>query len=145
MKNDFALRWPKKAGVYWAVIYLVAMIGYEAILGRSFHFTDDMFILANVPFAPIIEELVYRGVVMTYLLERGSVARAIVLSTGLFIVAHWPGWILYSQVSFQQLLVLSFQVGYFGLALGYIRHKGNSVWPPVVLHIVNNYLSFGRV
>lgn len=145
IKKDFALRAPKRDGVVLAAGYFVIMVVFELVMGKSFAFTDDIHVWVNVPFAPIIEELLYRGVVMTYLMERGSVTRSILVSTALFIVAHWPGWIMISHLSFEQFLFASFQVGYFSLALGYIRHKGDSIYPPIVLHILNNLLSFARV
>jgi membrane protease YdiL (CAAX protease family) len=145
LKKDFALLSPQRAGVVIAAAYIVILVLFELALGKSFRFTTDLFILLNVPFAPIIEELLYRGVMMTYLLERGSSTRAILISTALFVIAHWPGWILYSHHSVQGFLLASFQVAYFGLALGYVRHKSNSVYPPIVMHIINNYLSFARI
>lgn len=145
INKDFALRAPKKQGVLLAVSYLLVMILFELVMGKSFVFTDDIYVWVNVPFAPIIEELLYRGVVMTYLLERGSSMRAILVSTGLFVFAHWPGWVIISQLSLSEFLFASFQVGYLSLALGYIRHKGDSIYPPIVLHIVNNLLAFARI
>lgn len=145
INKDFALRFPKKQGVLLASAYLLIMVVFELMMGKSFVFTDDIYVWVNVPIAPIIEELLYRGVVMTYLLERGTSLRAIIVSTALFVFAHWPGWIIISQLSLSEFLFASFQVGYLSVALGYIRYKGDSIYPPIVLHIINNFLAFARI
>ena len=66
----------------------------------------------------------------------------IVIAALLFVAIHIPGWMYISHLAIPALLISSFQVFYFGLALGYIRYKSKSVLPGIALHIFNNYIDF---
>ncbi|WP_400161776.1 CPBP family intramembrane glutamic endopeptidase [Brevibacillus sp. TJ4] len=75
-----------------------------------------------VPFA---EELLFRGVVQTYLVKRLGVIAGILLSSLWFALLHMD------VAFFAPLLVI-------GIGLGWIRHHFQSIWGAVVLHAVNN-------
>ncbi len=82
-------------------------------------------LLASVLVAPFCEETFFRGFVFAGFLGRMPIAVAIVLSALFFAVAHAdPG---------------SFAVLFFiGLALAFIRWRTCSLWPGILLHLLNN-------
>ncbi|GAC1389023.1 MAG: hypothetical protein NVSMB38_01630 [Ktedonobacteraceae bacterium] len=88
-------------------------------------FTTYATLIASVLVAPICEETFFRGFVFTGFLNGMPVVVAIILSALLFAVAHAdPG---------------SFAVLFFiGLALAFIRWRTRSLWPGILLHLLNN-------
>jgi CAAX protease family protein len=82
-------------------------------------------LIASVLVAPFCEEIFFRGFVFPGLLRGMSPGWAIVLSALIFAVAHAdPG---------------SFAVLFFiGLALAFVRWRTDSLWPGILLHLLNN-------
>lgn len=82
-------------------------------------------LIASVLVAPFCEEVFFRGFVFPGLLRGMAPGGAIVLSALIFAVAHAdPG---------------SFVVLFFiGLALAFVRLRTGSLWPSMLLHLLNN-------
>lgn len=90
--------------------------------------------LAFVLLRPLLEELVFRGIVQGELLRwtrgrmAGPLTRANLATTVLFVAAHLlaqpPAWAL--------------AVAAPSLVLGHVRDRLRSVWPAVVLHAIYN-------
>ncbi|MBR8659916.1 MULTISPECIES: CPBP family intramembrane glutamic endopeptidase [Bacillales] len=74
---------------------------------------------------PIAEELLFRGVFQTILVQRLGAFVGIVLSSLWFALMHVDVALL------APLFVI-------GLCLGYLRHRFQSIWGAVVLHVINN-------
>lgn len=85
-------------------------------------------LLVAVFIAPICEEVFFRGFVFPGLLREMPLVWAIIFSALIFAVAHGdPG---------------SFAVLFFiGLALAFIRWRARSLWPGILLHLLNNGIS----
>ncbi|MGE4013413.1 MAG: lysostaphin resistance A-like protein, partial [Alphaproteobacteria bacterium] len=98
---------PAAFGGLWAKLGLIAMAGLV------------------VPFA---EELLFRGVLYTWLRQHLGFIAVAVITSALFAVAH----LLPSRV-----------IGFFvvGMFAAYLREKSNSIWPSVVLHASFNSLN----
>lgn len=124
-----------------ALIFAVNII-YSSII-TAFHInleTNDQVLLARsqqapittyatlivaVFIAPFCEETFFRGFVLPGLRHKMPVVLAIVTSALLFAIAHVdPG-------SFVVLLAI-------GLLLGFARWRTNSIWPGMMLHMLNN-------
>ena len=82
---------------------------------------------AAVFIAPFCEEVFFRGFVFPGLRRGMPVGWAIVLSSLLFAVAHADSG------SFAVLLII-------GLALAFLRWRTGSIWPGMILHMLNNGL-----
>ncbi len=85
-------------------------------------------LLAAVIIAPFCEEVFFRGFLFQGLRLRINVWAAVVLSTVLFALAHGD------LGSLTLLLVI-------GLLLAILRWKTRSLWPGIVLHMLNNGLA----
>ncbi len=84
-------------------------------------------LLAAVFVAPLCEEVFFRGFLFPGLCRSMPVGWAIFISSLLFAIAHAdPG-------SFAVLFII-------GLALAYLRWRTNSLWPGIILHLINNGL-----
>ncbi len=117
-------------GLYQYIIMLFHLglqTNDQAILRQSKDapFTTYATLIASVVAAPICEETFFRGFVFAGFLNRMPIGVAIVLSSLLFALAHAdPG---------------SFAVLFFiGLALAFIRWRTRSLWPGILLHMLNN-------
>ncbi len=85
-------------------------------------------LLAAVIVAPFCEEVFFRGFVFPGLRRGMPVGWAIIVSSLLFAASHVdPG-------SFAVLFII-------GLALAALRWRTRSIWPPILLHMLNNGIS----
>ncbi len=117
-------------GLYQYVItvfHLNLQTNDQAILQQSKDapLTTYATLIASVVVAPICEETFFRGFVFAGFLNRMPVVVAIVLSSLLFAIAHAD--------------LGSFAVLFFiGLALAFVRWRTRSLWPGILLHLLNN-------
>ncbi len=83
--------------------------------------------------APFVEELVFRGVLLSGLASRMPVGWAIVLSALIFGCVHLPdfGFAWYPVPA----LVL------LGIASAWLRLRTRSLWPSITLHAANNFFA----
>ena len=95
-------------------------------------------LVIGVLLAPVVEETLFRGVVFGTLRTKNAIA-AYVVSTFMFSFYHLWQDIIFS-FSPQTLLYL-LQYVPAGLVLGWCYEHGRSVWAPVFLHMVINYVS----
>lgn len=120
-----------------AVLTLVSSAG---LLEDQFSKTDNIlapllegsFLIAFITvgiIAPIAEEFLFRGVVFNTLKKRFSPAWTIVIQGVLFGIFH----LNLVQGSYATLL---------GIVFGYVTYKTKSLWPAIIIHIVNNSMSF---
>jgi len=79
--------------------------------------------------APILEELLFRGVILEGFLKNYSPTKAIIYSALLFGLIHFNPW--------------QFIGGFIiGMVIGWLYWKTNSLIPGILIHFVNNSLSF---
>ena len=86
------------------------------------------------------EELLFRGFIFQKLRERHSFQRANLMTALMFLAIHWPGW-LYMQGPHWGLLSLSAAILVAGWVFGLMMELTRSLWPPILLHLLNNVLS----
>ena len=79
--------------------------------------------------APVMEEVLFRGILLESVREKYSSGRAIVVSALMFGVIH----IIPQQV------VNAFVIG---LILGYIYVRTDSLWPVIIIHALNNAMAY---
>lgn len=86
------------------------------------------FFLAGGVMAPLAEELFFRGLVFGYLRRWGFI-RALLMSTGIFVLAHsFSGFPLVQLVG--------------GVVFGLCYEKERSLWAPIVIHAAGNITLF---
>jgi membrane protease YdiL (CAAX protease family) len=83
------------------------------------------FVLVGVVFAPMVEELFFRGFLFQGFRQKYSWMAGLLLSSGIFAAAHLD------PVAFIPTFIL-------GCLLAYMYHRSNSVWPGVILHMLVN-------
>ncbi len=78
--------------------------------------------------APILEELIFRGIILDGLLKRYSPARAIFISSLLFGIVHLNPWQFITAMG-------------LGVFMGWIYHKTHNLTLCVIIHFVNNLVA----
>lgn len=111
--------------IYW--IKLPSISG--SIFENEFKQSPGLFFTSMVFIAPILEELIFRGVMLSYVLKHKSDWTAILFSALLFGLVH---------VSPDQ-VVWSFLGGIF---LGYAYLKSKNILVPILFHSLNNFLYY---
>lgn len=86
-----------------------------------------------ITLAPLVEELLFRGVLLSSLIPRCGIPLAALLSAGAFAAIHLPG-LRWQWYALPELLLL-------GLALAWLRLHYRSLWPSVLAHGTNNALA----
>ncbi|MEK6302069.1 MAG: CPBP family intramembrane glutamic endopeptidase [Acidobacteriota bacterium] len=151
-KNPFwaslGWHWAGRSALYWLVfsaVVIVVLIAFSQVAVRVLPESPDtsfaellrsspqvriaVALLATLS-APIVEEVIYRGVLFPALLRRTGAAAAVVLVTMLFAGVHflqyWGAW-----ASISGLIFLS-------LILTLVRARTGSILPSVMIHFVNN-------
>jgi membrane protease YdiL (CAAX protease family) len=134
------------ATLTWMAAFLFAILAADYLYGyviQTFHLplqTNDQVLLALSKYAPlttyatlivavfvapICEEVFFRGFVFAGLLRGMPLVWAIVFSSLIFGVAH------FDVGSFAVLFII-------GLALAFLRWRTRSIWPGIMLHMLNN-------
>ncbi|RDJ00033.1 CPBP family intramembrane metalloprotease [Dyella solisilvae] len=89
--------------------------------------------LIVVSLGPLVEELLFRGVLLSAVSRHVGNAWAIVLTALLFAVVHLPD-LSFLWYALPNLALL-------GLVLGWLRVQSGSIWPAVLAHGMNNLLA----
>ena len=86
------------------------------------------FFIVGAIFAPLVEEIFFRGFLFQGFRERYGWVTGMLLSAAIFAVAHLD-------------LVVLIPTFILGCLLAYVYHRSNSIWPGIILHFLVN--SFG--
>ncbi|HEY8681590.1 MAG TPA: CPBP family intramembrane glutamic endopeptidase [Rhodanobacter sp.] len=92
-----------------------------------------LLVLVVTALGPVVEELLFRGVLLSALLQRCRVGWAVGISSLLFALVHLPG-LHWQWYALPDLALLA-------LALSWLRLRAGSIWPAVLAHGVNNLLA----
>lgn len=93
--------------------------------------------LSLVILPPIAEELLARGVLYSGLRTRMKMLSAGLVTSALFAVAHLPG-----GTDGALLWVGAIDTFILSMVLVYVREKRGSLWPPMFIHGLKNFLAF---
>ena len=122
--------------VAWLIFYLVI-----SVYGYAFQITppeEFIKLMRATPFilnflmvvigAPILEELLFRGFLFSQLkTTKLGINGSIVLTS-----------LIWTSIHFQYELLLLIPLFFFGLLLGYLMHKYNSLYLVIIVHAVHN-------
>jgi len=128
--------------LYFVVIFMVEKLYSGRTLTPLLHASASAWLvtLAQVFFSPISEEILFRGFVLPQLMDRMPFWKANIIQAILFTAMHWPNWIWVNGFH-AWIIVTSISIFILALFLGWLLRQTNSIWPPIVVHIINNFLS----
>lgn len=101
----------------------------ESVLDDQFKQSQGIFFVSVVIISPILEELVFRGAILGYLLTLSSKLPALLFSSFLFGLIHF---------SLDQIVWGSIA----GIFLGYAYMKSQNIIVPIFFHMLNNGIYF---
>ena len=101
----------------------------------------DWSFVTAVIYAPLVEEITFRGAVMGSLETRMGFLLSNLLPGVLFLLVHFPGWYFDGFLSSGVTIVASSALGILllGWIFGYIAHKSKSVIASTLAHMLNNF------
>ncbi|NOZ64301.1 MAG: CPBP family intramembrane metalloprotease [Caldiserica bacterium] len=110
------------------IIFLLFKIFPRALPRMPMHTSKNFKILLIVypTIPPLVEEIVFRGILYEFIKERQRTWIAIILSSLIFSLLHAYSWLF---------LLVPFIGGVFFCLL---KDKFNSLWAPLILHITGN-------
>jgi membrane protease YdiL (CAAX protease family) len=94
---------------------------------------------STLVFAPIYEEIIFRGLILGALVKTVSWRKAIIYSSLLFGIWHFKN--IYSSGIEATLWQAAYTSLFLGPIFGYITYKTKTIWPTVILHYLNNIWS----
>lgn len=125
-------------------LYLGAVVGFQVVTGgKRLAFTGISLTLPGLlsaVVAPVIEEVLFRGLILKEL--AGLLPRwgANLLAALLFAGIHLPFWLSHGGLS-ATTLINTGGVFIFGLLAGRLYLRSASIWPSSLAHIANNWLA----
>jgi membrane protease YdiL (CAAX protease family) len=96
-----------------------------------------------VVIAPVVEELLFRGVILKSLNTKLKFAYSNLLTAFLFLIIHLPGWYFKNKLRENILNPVggAFSIFLLGLLFGWVAQKTKSVSGSIVVHCLNNLSS----
>ena len=113
----------------------------QALARSSISFALSLLTLCLL--APVLEELVFRGLLQTFLTERLGFGLGLGLTSLLFALAH--GQALAVVSSWQDQMLVLFALMLVGIAAGLLRHLSGSIFPAIALHAAYNGFVFANL
>lgn len=112
--------------VYNIVGFFINSSGY----GTKMKWYDLIVTAATVG---IFEESVFRGGLLNALSTFVSERKANLISSALFVLIHYPGWI-FAGYELTTIAITSLSVYALGLIFGWVFRKNRSIWTGAILH-----------
>lgn len=118
--------------VYYSVEYINLNLFEEYITNTidEYSYTENSFFWAFlfvVIFPPIFEELAFRGFLFNQLLKVTSANVTIIATAFIFALVHFS-------------LISLLWIFPFGIVLGYLRSKYNTLWLGMIIHFIHNLI-----
>lgn len=135
-----AREWGVAAGA--TLLFLGAVVTFEVLLGgKTVQISSPAaFALLFLAISALIEELLFRGLVLHELSRDFQHVTANVITALLFAGVHWPYW-LWSRGLGVGLIADSVGVFLASLLFGWIYLRTRSIWPCYVAHVANNVVA----
>jgi membrane protease YdiL (CAAX protease family) len=127
--------------VFLLVVTLVELaVGKKSLSTASVSSLPLSLWLLQLLLPPLVEELLFRGLVMKELLTLLPAYLAMALTSLLFVGAHLPYWLSHGGAT-QAIMTNAGGVFVFSVLACWLFAKTASIWPPTVAHVANNLLS----
>jgi len=133
-----------KNGFFWSIILIIfgTIVVIIAIYLKDFQFVNPLQSTYIIFIPSILEEITFRGFILNKLNEIKSFWYANIITSILFVAIHIPGWIIINDtIIFYDMIQLVLSILILSIILGYVMHKSGSLYPSIVLHAINNYIS----
>jgi membrane protease YdiL (CAAX protease family) len=123
-----------------AVTLFEFTIGGKSFSGARMASLAPVLALLQLALSPLLEELLFRGLVMQELMTLLPTYLATMLTSLLFVGVHLPFWLSHGGLT-QAMISNALGVFVFSLVACRLFARTGSIWPPTVAHIANSVLS----
>lgn len=129
-------------GLLWSIILsliFTAFLFIRELLIGSLRINLNIEIntwINTILFVGITEEIMFRGFLLKILWEKSSFKKAVIISSILFVIIHYPFWI----VKGTNLVFNSIYVLVFSIIQSYVFKKTNSLWACIISHSFHNFI-----
>jgi membrane protease YdiL (CAAX protease family) len=148
------LAWPRirewrRAGAV-IVVYLGTVASFEWLVNGNFPSETHFFSMspsagmATLVAAPVMEEILFRGLVLQELAPLMAWPAAVALTSLLFVMVHLPHWLWHGGQGIS-IVARSSALFVFSVLAGSLYGPSRSVWPCVAAHTANNALAAALV
>jgi membrane protease YdiL (CAAX protease family) len=143
-----ALRAPGRFAYYaaWCVSFLLFVVAVELALARAGLLQIDPWnhpllpsvirIAGAVVLAPVVEEILLRGVLLTKLSEKLNLHLAIVIQAAVFVLLHA---FAYDNNTVSRIAIAQTMTD--GILYGYARRHTQSLFTPITMHATGNLIA----
>jgi uncharacterized protein len=128
------------AGFLLAVMLFESTVGGKSFSGARLSSLGPVLALLQLALSPLLEELLFRGLVMKELMTLLPTYLATVLTSLLFVGVHLPFWLSHGGLT-QAMISNALGVFVFSLLACWLFARTGSIWPPTAAHIANNILT----
>lgn len=137
-----------KKGIIWGGligmgIILLNLTAQVIIIGRiniNFDLETGVWVKAVI-LVGFSEEVLFRGFLLNILNRWTGYRKANMIQSFLFLLIHFPGWILLNQFNYPGIIQNIVYVFMLALLLGYVLRKTGSLWSCLLIHSLSNFAS----
>lgn len=145
------LKGPVNRAVLWTIVVSLALSGYQLagqfFVSHEIHFNPLLDLhtwISGVLFVGLTEEILFRGFLLQKMARHMQFGYANMITAGLFLLSHFPGYLALNHMPpdiFMKTVTFSF-IFLFGMMMGYVLKKTNSLWSCIVIHSIVDFVSF---
>jgi membrane protease YdiL (CAAX protease family) len=137
------MAWGGAIGALILIANAVAQCAFRGSCRMNFHFGLHLWV-GPVALVGLSEKVLFRGFFLQKLSDRMGFARSNCLQALLFLLIHFPGWILMGQFHFPAILRPVANVLFIALFNGWILRRTRSLWACMIIHSFNNLATFAN-
>ncbi len=124
-------------GLAFTLLNLLGMLARYGVPQPDLQAVTWNNLLSTALLIGLIEELPYRGLILSELQARWGFWSANLATTLLFAAIHLPGWLALGLFTFEVLIFVLI----FGFLMGLLVRISGSLWSAIVAHSLNDFLS----
>jgi len=133
-------------GIIWGIVIglLVILLQGIGIYFQNNNITIKLNIgiglwLKSIILVGFSEEVLFRGFILKKLRENISFGKSNIAQALLFLLIHFPGWILLNQFVYPNIIGNIAFIFIIGILMGYILKKTDSLWSCIIAHSFINF------
>jgi membrane protease YdiL (CAAX protease family) len=133
-----------KRTAYWCLIIILIGAGWQITLflyKPDVHFPDLQGIALAIWSAGVCEEILFRGFLLRKFSEFMSFIPAMTFTSLLFVAAHIPGWLIFMDYSWQEVILNGGYVFGISIILSLIMKESGSLYPSIIFHSIADIIS----
>lgn len=145
----------KNTAIVWSILSISFIASYNIFMHVLFYsslvFSPWLTFaqcLNTVCIAGFVEEILFRGYFLQKIKASFSFWKANLFVSVLFVSIHFPIWYMNADkmargsIAWAQLITFIFG---FSLLQGWLFRKSNSLWPCILLHMMNNFMALALI